>query len=573
MNKIFMKIIIILMLTFGLLFAEVDQKDILLKEANKFSLRRQYEKAISIYTELQQEYPEDTEIAEKLINIYVLTSQLEKAEEILSDYRTVFPELDYTRLRISLLLAKSEVKQAEKECRKFIKGNAGKLNNYKTFASLFQRYRQYDFAIEILNLARETAQDEHLYTSDMANNYYQISDYKNSITEYLKHVVKNKSYKNYVLNKLKMILKEDSLQIAAIRDFSEGSDNDNIQEIYAVCLGEIGDISSALEVYSDLNMEKLLTYAETLKKTGNSEKALQAYSKYLEKVGSPELVANAELSIAQIYMNQERYQEAEVLLVNIYNSEELKERTYRFKTKANRISRELLADLALLNEQYDQVVTYLTEAKEFSYNQNEKKTIDFKLIHFRIMQNELDTANRHLSELIINEDTASDIYKKGYYYSFLLAVMQNDASSDSLLSELLINLPGDDQVNDAIELSLILNQLQPDTRVQFLTAYRNRQLYKFSTAIALLEELNLATANEQILILAAEWALQSGDLEKAADLFNRQYIDEDLTQYALLMLVNISEGIENPLQIAEDFLAVNPKSIFSPAFRNFLAEK
>ncbi|KQC10083.1 MAG: hypothetical protein APR54_03310 [Candidatus Cloacimonas sp. SDB] len=568
-----MKYFVIFLLFFSSLLAEISQKEILLKEANRFSLRRDYEKAISIYLDLLEEYSEDPEIAENLIENYLLTAQLDKAEKLLKDKKELFAQKDYAKMNITLFLAKSEIKQARKLSNEFLAENPGNLNDYKIFASLFERYRQHEHAIEILKKARIVAADEFLYTHELANNYYQINDYSNSIREYLKHVIKNSAYKNFVQNRIKLILQEDSSQIITVKEFADTNENNLIKEIFAASLGEIGDVDSALEVYDLLDHDKLYNFADNLNKSGDFENALKAFSRYKEKVDSPELIAEAEIKIAQIYWQQKNYSQVKEILMSIYDSEEIKQKNYRFKTKVNRICREMLADLAIIEKQWDKVESYLQEAQQFSYNQNEKMELEYRIIHYQIMNQDYSSASGQLKDLLQNQDPGSDIYKKGFYYHYLLSVFTDNNQSDSLLAEILINLPENEFVNDAIQISLILSELNTADREVFLEAFRNRQLFDYLKAVELLENIYKSSGNEQILLLAAEWSLQSGDLDKTLNIVNTEFKDEDYSQYALLLTIKIESAEQDSLFKAEEFLSNYPKSVFSPAFRKILTEK
>jgi len=568
-----MKYFVITLLFFSSLLAEISQKDVLMKEADRFSLRRDYEKAISIYTDLLEEYSEDSEIAQKLIENYLLTAQSDKAEKLLADKKELFTYPVYTKIYITLLLAKSEIKKARKISSEFLANNPGNLNDYKIFAALFERYRQHEHAIEILKKARIVAADEYLYTNELANDYYQINDYSNSIIEYLKHVIKNRAYKNFVQNKIKLILQEDSSQIKTVKEFADSTENDLIKEIFAASLGEIGDVDSALEVYDLLDHDKLYNFADYLNKSGDFENALKAFSRYKEKVDSPELIAEAQIQIARIYWQQKNYSEVKDILISIYNSEEIKQKNYRFKTKVNRICREMLADLAIIEKQWDKVELYLQEAKQFSYNQNEKMELEYRIIHYQIMNQEYSSASQQLDDLLQNQDPGSDIYKQGFYYHYLLSVFTNNNQSDSLLAEMLINLPENEFVNDAMQISLILTELNTDDREVFLAAFRNRQLYNYMKAVELLENIYEASGNEQILLLAAEWSLLSGNLDKTLNILNTEFKDEDFSQYALLLAIKIESAEQDSLSGAEEFLSNHPKSVFSPAFRKILTEK
>jgi len=568
-----MKKIFLIIMIFGFLAADVNEKDILIKEANRFSLRRQYEKAISLYIELQQKYPEDPVVAEKLIDNYLLTSRNDEAEKSLEAFKKILPELTYIKLKTSILLAGSEIRNAEKLCDKFLHNNPGKINSYKLMATVFRRYRQYEYSIQILKEVRQIAQDEYLNTNEMASDYYQIKDYPNSIKEYLKHVVKNSAYNNFVQNRIKLILKEDSLQIKAVEEFAGSSENLLVQEIYAVSLGEIGDITAALEVYEVLEPDKLLKFADNLKKTGDLANATRAFVQYKNNASSPDLLADVDVKIARIYLLQKDYASAEMVLMDVYNMDSIKDKKLRYKTKANRVCREMLADLALMNDQLEKVVPFLEEAKEFTYNLTEKNLLNFRIVNFQIMATEYELAEDHLEQILLKQDTGSDIYKKGFYYKYLLSLMNNSSESDSLLGELLINIPDNKNINDAIQISLLLAELDSNGREDFLSAFRLMQLFKYTEAVNIMQKLYDDTGNENISIITGDWAISNNDYSLAAEIFDREYTDEDFAQYALLQKVLITDERELKISSTEDFLTKNPRSVFSPGFRKILMEK
>jgi len=542
-----MKKIILILMTFGLLLAEVDQKEVLMNEANRYTLRRQYEKAIVLYEKLLEDYPDDPQIGEKLIENYLYTNRLSEADETLQSLMSDFSELNYVKLKLAVLLSGSELKEAKKLSDRFLTDNFSKVNNYKIIASVFQRYRQYEQSIDVLKKGRNLTKDEYLFTSEMANNYYQIKDFSNSIREYLKHVSRNKAYNHYVQNKIKIILQEDSLQINAVRDFAESVDTDLIKEIYAVSLGEIGEFDSALEIYRKLDPEKLLKYADNLKKSAQQEQALQAYNIYRDMIESPVLLAEVDIKLAEVYFSNRDYDTAEIFLKRVYDSEEIKERKLKYKTRANRVCREMLSEIALINKENEKVVPLLDEASQFTYNQREKQELNFKIIDFTLMTSDFEKAESELAKMLKDEDTASDIYKKGFYYKYLLAVMTGSAAGDSLLGELIINL--------------------------FFAAVRNRRLYNGTKAVDEVVELFDNTGNEQFLLLAGDWALQYDDHTRATQIFSHEFQDEDFKQYALLQNTLLHNNSDLQNKAAKEFLTHNPKSIFSPEFRKIFTEK
>ena len=187
------------------------------------------------------------------------------------------------------------------------------------------------------------------------------------------------------------------------------------------------------------------------------------------------------------------------------------------------------------------------------------------------MNDENDLAKEKLKNVLKNENSGSDVFKKGYYYSYLIAVMTNDAESDSLLGELLINIPGDDVTNDALLLFQSTTQFQDDAdREDFLQAFRKRSQFKTQEAIEILQTIYERSKLEEILFLAGEWTIQIDEIEHAKEIFSHEYSKLDIQQYAALKLVEIEKGKTEKKNYSRDFLQNNPQSIFSPQFRKIL---
>ena len=236
--------------------------------------------------------------------------------------------------------------------------------------------------------------------------------------------------------------------------------------------------------------------------------------------------------------------------------------------------REILADIAIRqNESNELVLNYLDEAKFFAFNLKEQKEVEFEIIHFLIMTDQLEPGKEKLRNLLIEEEQGSGIFKLGYYYLFLIAEMDNDEAADSLLGELIINIPENELVNNALLFSLIITNLQGTARKSFLDAFRKRQLYKIEEAINLLFSIYEETQNEEMLILAGDWAWQSGDFFQAEIIFSQEFTNEILADYALLKSAQLKYDREERNLIITEFLKTNSQSVFSPGFRQLLEEK
>ncbi len=556
------------------LFSQYDEKTIYLKQADNLTKRRQYEKANEIYEIILEKFPADYRIIRKLINNYLIQSKIEKAEDLLDKHQSIFPEIDKTTLRITILIRKGKPDKAYNFAKNFLKKNTGKINYYLLISSVFQQNRQNENAIKILTKARDIAGDEYLFTKELAANYQNVKEYDKAIQEYLKHLEQNKSYFHYVVNQVKRILDDDEKQIKTIEGFTENSENKLVIEVFALSLAYVGDYEKALSQYDLLDKNKLKNFADEQFAVDNFEVAEQAYNQYVQKIKEPNLIADAKIKIAQIFILQNNLEEAEKILLQIYNDKELQKVKYRYRTKANRLCREILANIAIRqNVPNELILNYLDEAKFFAYNQKERKEVEFEIIHFLIMVNQLEAGKEKLGNILVEEEQGSEIYKLGYYYSFLIAEMENDDAADSLLGELIINIPENEFVNNALFFSLISSSLDGTIREEFIDAFRNRQLYKTEEAINLLFSIYEEIQNEEMLILAGDWAWQSGDYFQAEIIFSQEFKNEILADYAHLKLTQLTYDREERNLMITEFLKTKSESVFSPGFRQLLEEK
>jgi len=475
------KILIILIVLPGVIFGQLNEKEILKKQASSMISRRQYEQANRIYEKIMEDYPVDASTAELFITNLMRMSKFDQAEEKLIQYNSILPDLAIMRLKLPILLGRGNFKEARKTALAFLNNNKGNIIFYHNIAQIFSQYRQNETAIEIYEMVRNIAKDDYLYTRELAQSYNNAGSYEKAIVEYFKLLEKQSGYSNYILNRLQTILQEDEKYIKTIKLESKDHPETNARELYALCLAAIGEFEQALLQYDELDAEKLSTFARKMKIAGNLDVAELAYKRYLKKVKSPPKSANAGIELAETLIMLNRFSDAKEILLLVYNDKEIKK----------------------------------------------------------------------------------DTFKKGFLYSYLLAVFQKDAAADSLLGEIIINLPEDEAANDALLLANIIPEMNPDDVDKFLAAYRQKLIYRVDEAITLLQEMYDNSNNEEMLFLAGEWAREADKDDLAITFFSHQYKDEIIGEYAQLQLTEITADSK----MKNEFLLSNPQSVFSPKFR------
>ena len=569
MNNIKITVLVALVFLVGCSPSAFNQKEIMLKQAGRYDNQRQYERAITIYETLLEDHPQDGTVIEKMIIDLIRISKIKKAEKLFEDKGQYLSGLVYVRLGSALQIIKGELKEAKKICRSFLNKYPGNVSNYKIIAQIFSQYRQYEYAIEFLQNARKVAKDENLFAMEIALNYQNLKDDEKAVVEYFKLLEHQKSYSHYILSKLKMILQENPAIIKNIEKAATKYSRQNALEIYALCLVELGEYEKALREYEQLSPDKLKKFAEQQFKLNRYEVAVKAFDSYLQRVYEPNLAADAKIKKAKILIFQEKLNEAKEILNQLYNDKEIGKVKYRYKTRANRQCRELLAEISLMQDAPEnKILQYLEEAKNYAFNQKEKNELDFQIIHYHIMIENYSKAKKILSKVLHREEPGSDNFKLSYFYFFQLALMEQDPAADSLLAELIINLPEHPGTNDALFLADLKTAFADDW-IGFLGAYRLKMLHKDKKAIDKLIEIHAKTENEKILFLAGEWAVNI-NVATAETIFNTEFQDEILQEYVVLKRLQIAENKQLRQNISREFLKTNPQSVFSPEFRKIL---
>ena len=95
------------------------------------------------------------------------------------------------------------------------------------------------------------------------------------------------------------------------------------------------------------------------------------------------------------------------------------------------------------------------------------------------------------------------------------------------------------------------------------------QLYN-DEGIAELSALFEQTGDEELLILAIEWALRMGQTAKASELLEHDFQDELASDYAQYFRSR-SSMILRKSETSPQYLKLRPNSIFSPRFRQSLS--
>ncbi len=576
---------IILLITLGLILSnlwgeEIKERDVLIRQANRLTATRKYMLANELLDKILVKSPGDVEVITKMINNHLLLSEFDKAEQLLEEqrrYLSGYAELQY---EVRILLAKSQPEKAYTKADQYLDKNIANLKSFEELAGLFESYRAHDQALEFYLRGREAAGDPNLFTRRIANTLDNAGRYREALPEYLKQADQFKSYKHYVLSRVKKMLDKDESLVELIADFRMSNDNSTIIEIYAEALAYIGDTDAALQQFLLIDNELLIRFGKQQAKLGSYDIALDAYQTYIEHSENPSKAADAKYQSAEIMIAKNDYQQARVVLNDLYADSELRKDKFRYRTRVNLKSRILLSRMSLiLDKDPDKALRFLDEAEAFAYNEKERNELAFKKVELNLFLAQYNEAELNLNQSIDDDNRESDAYREGVYYRYLLALFRSHESADSHVREVLIYLPGDKRVNDALMLNIHVGKLnessQSDDNLpgdKLLDIYREYSLFRSKEQVDSLLLLASETESEVLYVLALEWAIQTGYEEIVSEVAVREFLQQDYQQFAKRREAECSENSEVTQSIVTNFLSENPQSVFSPQFRRLIAE-
>jgi hypothetical protein len=556
------KIIFIAVLLFVQICFANNDKQILRNQTSRLLSRRQYERVITLYKDWLKDYPNDIEIAGKLVDTYLIVNKIDLAEELYNRYKDSFPAEGKLKFQLLIDLRKGEHKLAFRRVNKFLTVDTPE-QEYLALAQLFQENRQYDFAAKLILAAREKSGDNTLYARELALNYYSAEEYEKSIREFFVMLENDERYYYFATSRIRQMLEKDKNLIKVVEKCVYRSNSNKAKEILADSFAELGMYEEAIEQYKNLELKKLLIFAKNLSAKQKYDAAILAFLSFMERSPNARSDAEAKMEIVKIEMKLNHLESAKKYLLQIYNDEKLASKRFARSTRANYQAREFLSEIALReNKDVSVAIKYLEEAKKYALNQRIKNSLNLKIAKIELMQSDFESVNEIIAQIRASGDEKNEVLQILY----LKSLLSSSAEADSLLGEIMINSSSDNFTNDALTLKFLSEQFTGENKSIFWKAYQAYSLYKIEEAILLLDKLYISSKNEQVLLLAGDWLLQNMEFEKAKHFFSGEFEDDTAAEYAMMRLAEL----KNDTELVRNLLQRNSDSVFSAKLRLLL---
>jgi tetratricopeptide (TPR) repeat protein len=159
---------LLLLLVCGL-FGQYDEKAILGQQAYQMLAQRQFGEAEKLFNQILQKYPDDVNSVLQLLNLLFQTSQLDKAEAALNQYRRVLPQTSLTEQEILLLVMQGKADPAWDKSQSYLQQQSYSEGKYRLIASFFERRGFLEQVIRLYHEARVKLKNPELFRLEIAN--------------------------------------------------------------------------------------------------------------------------------------------------------------------------------------------------------------------------------------------------------------------------------------------------------------------------------------------------------------------------------------------------------------------
>ncbi|HOQ77600.1 MAG TPA: tetratricopeptide repeat protein [Candidatus Cloacimonas sp.] len=556
-------LLLILIACESAIYAQYDEKQILTQQANQLLIQRQYAQAEQLFLQILDKYPNDLNSINQLMNLYFTLSQTDKAETTLKKYQRILPPQTYSEFYIQLLVTQAKVDDAWQEAMRHLANFGYDEFKFRRLASFFERKAFYDKVMELYTMARNRLGKPDLFRLEMANTALNCRQFEKAIREYMAYTESNPVYLFFTNNQLKTILQEEPSLISVVSAIADSSKSSVLKELYANALVNMKDYKTALSIYKQLDPQKMWHFAEDQAAVGNDSIAFEAYS-YLENIETDQVKKMDLLfRMAELKYQQRDYPGSEQIISGCLSMPFWKDRNLYYRSNVSVKLRKLMAEIMLAkNEPVDSALVWLNEAKKFSRNNLEAQEMDLEIARLYILNSEKEKADNILKT--INYNTLMETRS---YLNFLNTFLAGEtALADTLMNEFIIRYPESKYTNDAIYLMMFTLNMDEQDRSTFYSAVRLLQL-NHPSGIDSLEVIFKHNKDEEILLLAIEWAIAFGDETRAAALLQYDFQDEIASDYAALLRLLLVADRDEEQRMAKEFLKNKPNSVFSPDFR------
>jgi tetratricopeptide (TPR) repeat protein len=596
-----LRLFIMFVLSSFILFAQ--NNSILL---NKFALAESYEnsgdleKAVKIYEELYELEPNNNFYFESLNRAYVGLKNYAASVNLIEKEITRRPkDINlYGLLGSTYYLMGNEEKAFGTWDKPFLLFEPNPIT-IRVIANYAIQRRAFEKAIDIYLKGKNIAGEGNIFSNDLAQLYSITMQYEKATEEYCSILSADPSQLQTIQTKILANVNKPNALKAAIPVVEKYLNDDNLSFSYLLArlYIENKEFDKAYEIYLDIdtrqseNGDELYRYAEFLFKEAQYSLSKNVYRSIMELFPNSPLITSVKLGYAKTLeaILMENFTKQLPLwkpyfIKRPYESDDIEETIDAFNEVVRLYKNSEAAYEALLR--IGMIKFYLQnnqiEAKQYLNKIIEETRMGVsvsgaysKLGEIALLNGDLAAAEKNYSQIIILANTDIKIINDATYkLARIKLYLGKIAQAQKLLADVMINLK-DNNANDALELSLLLNTSKNDSSnlMLFANAEFLADQKKFNEAE---EKYMLLVNNQQVFILHSVASLRMAEMELAQDnypqsieLLEKVFEEREKNIYsdkALYLLGNIYQyGIgdnSKAVEMYEKLLTEFPTSIY-----------
>ncbi len=494
--------------------AQVDNR---FRLAQTYERAGEYQKAKELYTKLYSENPENYRYFDALNKIHLRLKEYDESIKLIEErFKTNKDNVAYYALLGTTYYISGKTKKAYEIWGEAISKYPERISVYRVIANAAIENRAFEKAIEIYEKAEKVAQDPVIFAYDLANLYSATTDYEKATEKYCFILQRQPTQVENIKRRIATYFNKYAVPEKVI-EIVENFYNETSLPVYLDLLSSLysmqNNYAKALSAVIELdkkgnhNGKLIYRFANKLLREKRTGYALKSFEYILENYPGSEYYYKARIGFA-------RAKETELEKSEIDSNQVWK--PYRKVVIKNPGEyRRLINEYQKITEENDHGGVYIEAlfrmGKIYAYklNQPEKADSLFKLVldsspfsefyapsilqlaRLSILKNDFENAKLYLGK-ILKSKVADEKIKNTAKLKLAKIELWNGNYSEASkkLTEITDNLK-DDNANDAIELSLLINTLKNDSLS--LMAFAKADLYteqqNFAQAAAEYEKL------------------------------------------------------------------------------------
>lgn len=543
-------------------FSQTQDDNNKLMLAQSYEQAGQFDRAKLIYEELYEKESNNYLFFQSLNRVYIQLKEYEKSLTIINKRISLSPQdINLYGLKGGTYYLMGLEQEAFKTWDMGIEKSPTQVNTYRIMANYAIERRAFDKAVEYLNRGKQVSNDPKMFSFDLAQIYAVTMRYKDATEEYC--IIINSDPNQYQLVESRVLSyasKTDALN-PSIEVLKKWSNTGKIHFSYLLARlymeGKFYDEAYSIYLKID-NTHKsqgseLYNFGQMIFRAGEMELASKVFKEIVERYPNSPFTPNARFAYAKTLHstvdlklnkndNWKPYRKIFQINENEYKPilkayDEVIKSYPNSETAIDAQLQRALINYYNLNEKEAGIKELVYITNNFPLFKSGSNSM-YELANIYLLQGELEKSIAWY-EKMLNSPRATDPEK--FLAKFKLGKANfykgNFENASSYLKDVMNNLK-DNNTNDAIELSLIINTAIKDSILltEFAEAEFLAEQLKFEEASAIFGSI---AQNQNAIVLKpiaeikkAEITLAQGKIEEAIQLFNNIAYTKNLTIYA-----------------------------------------